>query len=138
MKKFIYAVSFLAIALIFGNTNASAQSATRIDADIPFDFAVGEEVLEAGNYVMRLRRNNSGAQSFEIRNAKNRVVYEAFLMENGDTSLDKAKLVFDRVDGQRVLANIRLQNRGFAVPVEKSAITTLAAKERKRLGGSSN
>ena len=138
MKKFIYAVSFLAIALMFGNTNASAQSTTRIDAEIPFDFAVGGQVLEAGKYVMRVHRNNSGAGALEIKDANNRVVYEAFMLQNGDISLDSAKLVFDNVNGQRVLAKIRLDNKGFALPMEKSAATTLAAKERKRLAGSSN
>ena len=138
MKKFIYAISFLAIALTLGGTPVSAQSSTRIDAEIPFDFAVGGEALDAGKYVMRLRQNSSGTETLEIRDEKNRVVYEAFLLQNGDSALNTAKLVFDNVGGQRVLANIRLQNKGFAVPVEKSAITTLAAKERKRLNGSSN
>ena len=138
MKKFIYTVSFLAIALTFSGTSALAQSVTKIDADIPFDFAIGGQALDAGKYVMRLRKNNSGAETLEIRDAKNHVVFEAFLLQNGDSSLNESKLVFDNVDGQRVLANIRLQNKGFDVPVEKSAITTLAAKKGKRLGGSSN
>ena len=95
-------------------------------------------MLEAGKYVMRLRRNTAGAETLEIRDAKNRVVYEAFMLQNGESTLDKAKLIFDRVDGQQVLAKIRLENKGFAVPVEKSAVTTLAAKERKRMGVSKN
>jgi hypothetical protein len=138
MKKFIYTVSFLAIALTFSGTSALAQSVTKIDADIPFDFAIGGQALEAGKYVMRLRRNTSGSETLEIRDARNHVVYEAFLLQNGDSSLNESKLVFDNIDGQRVLANIRLQNKGFDVPVEKSAITILAAKKVKRTGGSSN
>jgi hypothetical protein len=132
MKKFIYTISFLAIALAFGGTSALAQISTRIDAEIPFDFAVGGEVLEAGNYVMRLRTNNAGAEALEIRDAKNRIVYEAFILQNGDISLRKPKLIFDRVDGQPVLARIRLENKGFRVPVEKGANTTLPYKHRKR------
>lgn len=138
MKKFIYTVSFLAIALAFGGTSALAQISTRIDAEIPFDFAVGGEVLEAGTYVMRLRKNNAGAEALEIRDAKNKIVYEAFMLQNGDISLRKPELIFDRVDGQPVLAKIRLENKGFRVPVEKGAITTLAAKDRKRGSGTSN
>ena len=41
MKKFIYTVSLLAIALTIGGNAALAQSTTRLDAQIPFDFAVG-------------------------------------------------------------------------------------------------
>ena len=138
MKKFIYAISFLAIALTLGSPSAAAQTATRIEADIPFAFAVGDEVLESGKYVMRLRRASGDAETLEIRDAKNRIVYEAFVLQNGDVSLNEAKLLFNNVDGQRVLANIRLQNKGFNVPVEKSAITMLAAKNGKRLAGSGN
>ena len=124
MKKFIYAISFLAIALTFGGTSTSAQSATRIDAVIPFDFAVGDEVFESGKYVMRLRPSASGAETFEIRDHAHRIVYEAIVLRNGDNTLGKPNLVFENVDGQRVLAKIRLQNKGYAVPVEKSAITS--------------
>ena len=93
MKKFIYTVSFLAIALTFSGTSALAQSVTKIDADIPFDFAIGGQALEAGKYVMRLRRNTSGSETLEIRDARNHVVYEAFLLQNGDSSLNESKLV---------------------------------------------
>ena len=137
MKKFIYAVSFLAIILSF-TASASAQSLTRIDAKVPFAFAVGDEVLEAGNYVMRIRRAAGGAEILEIRNDNNKVVFETVMMQNGDMSSRKPELVFDRVAGQAVLAKIRLNSAGFSVPVEKDAATTIAAKSRKRSSGGSN
>ena len=138
MKKFIYTVSFLAVMLIFGGTSASAQLVTRIDANIPFDFAIGGETFEAGKYVMRIRKNNTGAEKLEVRDAKNRVVYEAFMLQNGDSTLKDPELIFDRIGGQAVLAKIRLENMGLGVPTDKDSNLTLASKERKRIGGSSN
>jgi hypothetical protein len=137
MKKFIYTVSFLAVMLIFGGTSASAQLVTRIDANIPFDFAIGGETFEAGKYVMRIRRN-TGAEKLEVRDAKNRVVYEAFMLQNGDATLKAPELIFDRIGGQAVLAKIRLENMGLGVPTDRDSNLTLASKERKRIGGSSN
>ena len=137
MKKFIYTVSFLALMLIFGGISASAQLVTRIDANIPFDFSIGGQTLEAGKYVMRIRKS-TGAEKLEVRDAKNRVVYEAFMLQNGDSTLDKPELIFDRVGGQAALAKIRLENMGLGIPTDKDANLTLASKERKRIGGSSN
>lgn len=137
MKKFIYTISFLAIALTFTGTSVLAQ-ATRIDAQIPFDFTIGGETFEAGKYVMRLHRATGGAEKLEVRDAKNRVIYEAFMLQNGDTASDKPELIFDRIGGQAVLAKIRLENKGLGVPTDKDANLTLASKERKRNGGSSN
>ena len=138
MKKFIYTVSFLAILLTFSGTSAFAQSITRINADIPFDFVIDGEIFEAGKYVMRVHKTNTGAEKLEVRDAKNRVVYEGFMMQNGDTTLGKPELIFDRLAGQAVLARIRLEEKGIGVPVGKDSNLTLASKERKRIGGSSN
>lgn len=138
MKKFIYAISFLAIALAFSGTSVLAQSGTKIDADIPFDFTIGGKTLAAGKYTMFVRKNNSGAEQIELRDSKFHIVYEGFMLQNGDRSTGRSELIFDRVAGQPVLAKIRLENKGIAVPVEKDPSVTLAAKERKKLGGSSN
>ena len=137
MKKVIYIVSFLVMVLAFGGVAANAQSATKIDANIPFDFVVGDKVLSAGKYVIRLRRAPSGAQAMEVRNSDNKVVYDAFALENGDRGKDKAELVFDKSNGQATLAKIRTEGKGFTVPVEKSA-DVIAAKERKKSSGIQN
>ena len=138
MKKFIYTVSFLAIVLTFTGTSTLAQAATRIDAQIPFDFTIDGEAFEAGKYVIRLRKTASGVQHLEMRNAKHRVVYEGFVVQNGELATGQPELLFDQIGGQAVLAKIRLENMGLGVPVDKDATTTLASKERKRTGGSSN
>ena len=137
MKKFIYTISFLAIVLTFTGTSAFAQL-TRIDAQIPFDFTIDGKTFEAGKYVMRLRRAVSGVEHLELRDAKNRVVYDGFMLQNGEPASDKPELLFDRIGGQAVLAKIRLADKGIAVPMEKDANLTLASKERKPKGGSSN
>ena len=96
MKKFIYTISFLAIALTFTGTSALAQT-TQIDAQVPFDFTIGSETFEAGKYVMRLRKTVAGAEHLEIRDSKNRVVYEGFMLQNGDLASNKPELIFDRI-----------------------------------------
>lgn len=138
MKKVIYTISFIAIAVAFSGTSALAQSVTRINASIPFDFTIGGEVFEAGKYVMRVEKMPSGAEKLEMRDAKNRIVYQAFTLQNGDSTLGKPELIFDRVGGQAVLERIRLENKGIGVPVEKGSNVAVAARDRKRTSGSAN
>ena len=138
MKKFIYTIAFIAIALAFSGTSVLAQSITRIDANIPFDFSVGGEVFEAGRYVLRVQKTSSGAEKVEMRDARHRVVYEAYMLQNGDSTAGKPELIFDRIGGQQVLAKIRLEDKGIGLPIEKEANTAVASKVRKRTGGTAN
>lgn len=137
MKKFIYTISFLAIALTFTVTSTLAQT-VKIDAQVPFAFTIDGETFEAGKYVMRLRKTVAGAEHLEIRDSENRVVYEGFMLQNGDLATSKPELLFDRIAGKAVLAKIRLQNKGVSVPMDKDTNITLASKERKSKGGSAN
>lgn len=138
MKKFIYTISFLAMTLILGGTPAFAQTDVRLDAKIPFDFSIGNETFDAGNYVMRVKRTPTGIDMIEVRDAKYNLVYQAFVARNGGESEGNPELVFDRASGQAVLSKILLNDKGYNVPMEKNGGTVLAAKERKRQGGSSN
>lgn len=137
MKKVIYIVSFLVMVLAFGGVTANAQYATKIEANIPFDFVVGDKTLAAGKYVIRLRRAPSGAQAVEVRDADNKIVYDTFALENGDAGKGKAELVFDKASGQAALAKIRTEGKGFTVQMDKGR-GAIAAKEKKKSSGIQN
>ena len=128
MKKFIRAVSFLGLALIFGNTATNAQSnVTRVDADIPFDFVVGDEQISAGKYVMRISSSSAGAKIVTIVNADRELVATVLVSHNGDRSKTSAELVFDRSAGVPVLAKIITDNGGYSMPTsaETTQLTSL-------------
>lgn len=115
MKKFIQVFLFLGLALIFGGISAQAQSVTKIEAKIPFDFVVGDKAFAAGDYVLRISPTATSARELEIRNAAGEIVYTAFAVINGDTGKGRLELVFDRVNGQKTLAKILTDSKGFSV-----------------------
>jgi len=115
MKKIIQIVSFLALVFVMAGADVQAQRTTKIDATIPYDFAIGDDQFEAGKYVMRVRRSNSGASVAELRDSKHRVVYEGFILDSGDTGNGKANLVFDRSGSVARLTQIRTGDKGFAI-----------------------
>jgi len=132
MKKFIQIASFLAIVFVMAGVEAQAQSSTKIDAEIPFDFAIENKTFEAGKYVMRLRRSPSGADSVELRDSNNRVVYEAFAMQNGDTGNGKAQLIFDRDGTIAKLSKVQTGLKGFNMPEGDVADSPVLAAKRKK------
>ncbi|MDI1243564.1 MAG: hypothetical protein PSX80_16765 [bacterium] len=115
MKKIIQIVSFLALVFVVAGTDVQAQRTTKIDANIPYDFAIGDDQFEAGKYVLRVRPSNSGASIAELRDSKHRVVYEGFILDSADTGNGKANLVFDRSGSVARLTQIRTGEKGFAL-----------------------
>jgi hypothetical protein len=115
MKKIIQIVSFLAIVFVIAGADVHAQRTTKIDANIPYDFTIGDEQFEAGKYVMRVRRSNSGASVAELRDSNHRVVYEGFVLDSGDTGNGKSNLVFDRSGSVARLMQIRTGDKGFSI-----------------------
>ena len=48
MKKIIQIVSFLALVFVIAGADVQAQRTSKIDANIPYDFAIGGQQFEAG------------------------------------------------------------------------------------------
>ena len=133
MKKIIQIVSFLALVFAIAGADVHAQRTTRIDASIPYDFAIGDEQFEAGKYVMRLRRSNSGASVAELRDSQHRVVYEGFVLDSGDTGNGKANLVFDRSGSVARLMQIRTGDKGFSINEKAGSDRTVNVASKKKI-----
>lgn len=130
MKKIIQFASFLAIAFVLSAANIYAQGVTRIDANIPFDFVVGNKMFEAGKYVLRIQRQASGARTVELYDTKGHVLHSAFALESGDTARGEANLGFSKVGGINALTAIRLDSTGYKVPTEESNVQIASARKK--------
>ncbi len=135
MKKIIQIVSFLAFVFAIAGVDVQAQRTSKIDANIPYDFAIGGQQFEAGKYVLRVRRSNSGASVAELRDSQHRVVYEGFLLDNGNTGNGKANLVFDRSGSVARLSQIRTGDQGFSInekeEFNRNSVNVAAKKKGK-------
>jgi len=116
MNRFIQITSLFAFALIFTSISASAQSVTKLDADIAFDFSVGDRTIEAGRYEIRVTKNSAGGAAVSIVNENGRIVHSVMAMINGSTAKGKAELVFDRSGEKRVLSGIAMSDSGVTLP----------------------
>ena len=132
MKKIIQIVSFLALIFVMAGADVQAQGTTRIDANVPYDFAIGDQQFEAGKYVLRVRRAAGGASVAELRDSRHRIVYEGFVMDSGDTGNGKANLVFDRSGSMAKLTQIRTGEKGFAINESASSDRTINVASKKK------
>lgn len=130
MKKIIQLVSFLSLALIFGGVTANAQTVTKVDAKIPFEFVVGDRSLPAGDYVLRITDTSSGSQVLEIRGSNRQTLFTALIQENGDRAKHKAELVFDRTAGTVALAKIIMSDAGYNVAKAEPANRIASTKHK--------
>ena len=127
MKKIIQTVSFLALAFIFGGISANAQQTTRINANVSFDFIVGDQYLSAGEYVIRVSPSPGGVKNIEVRSKTGDILYLGLATPNGDTGRNRSELVFDRTDGRAVLTKILTEEAGYSVPTVNLSKLTASA-----------
>ena len=113
MKKIIKALLVLSISAVFGVTFSYSQTmGTRIDAEIPFEFAIGNKVFPAGNYRLLLVRGNDAVHAVQIRDERGKLVGNTLAVRNG-RARDKAEMVFAVTDEGRQLDRLSTTEFGY-------------------------
>ena len=126
MHKFIRFFSILSLAFVFGAAVANAQSVTKVDADIPLAFGVGEITLGPGKYNIDVVASGAGTATVRISQKDGSGTWTVLGLMNGSTVQGKAELVFDRYGAQRVLRQINLNDNGVALASNGSRKLRLA------------
>lgn len=134
MKRFIQFFSFLALAFVFSAVSAQAQSVTKVEAEIPFDFTIGDKNFSAGTYELRVVGSAAGSTRILMVDKDGEPAHSAIILRNGDSEGQPAKLVFDVVGDNRSLASITTNAAGFSVPSAKrsKSVTIRASVPLKR------
>jgi hypothetical protein len=114
MKKLIQICSLLSLVLIFTAVSASAQTEYGSEVEIPFSFSAGDSSYEAGKYIVKLKRIQNGTGVVTIINPKRDSAQTILAGRTGDTANNEIKLVFEKVNGERVLSRIVTPTGGFA------------------------
>lgn len=128
MKRFLQFFSFIAIGLVFSAFSAQAQSVTKVQADVPFAFTIGDKTFEAGKYDLKVINNASGSVRVQLTDEDGKVMHSAVMLRNGSGISEKAELVFDVNGADRVLSSIKTDDAGYTLPkFKKSKSVTIRA-----------
>jgi len=113
------ALMILALALIVGAPAIQAQ--TRVQANVPFDFNLGQKLMEAGVYDI----SSPDGRVLIVRNVNTRegclMLESMHIRASQANGIPHAKLVFYKYDDQYFLAQIwdGLSDVGIAFPESK-------------------
>src|SRR5262245_45436399 len=108
MRAIIRTCLVLSVVLVFGASISYAQVlGFRVDADIPFDFSIGDNSFSAGKYDLTVIRMNGSVYSVRLRDNTGKVVCNTTAIQNGSTLPDKSDMLFAVVDGEHLLDRIR-------------------------------
>jgi hypothetical protein len=115
MKRTIAAFALFAAATIALATHASAQEQP-FQANVPFNFSVGNRELPTGSYLVR----TFGNRQVHIENLHQNI--SAYALANAGNRLkdENRKLVFDKVGGQYFLREVVSTSQAVEFPKSQS------------------
>ena len=128
MRAIIRSFLVLSLTLVFGASISSAQG-TRVDAEIPFDFTIGDTTFAAGKYRLSVVRLYGSVHSVTLRDETGKLIHNSTAVQNGSSVPDNPDMVFAVVDGQHYLDKIRTQDCGFVF--SKSSADKRIAKAKR-------
>ena len=114
MRAIIRTFLFLSLTLVFGASISFAQTTgTRVEAQIPFEFSIGDKIFPAGNYDLSVIRMHGSVHNVTMRDDTGRLILNTTAIQNGSTVRNKADMLFAVVDDQRFLDKIRTPDFGL-------------------------
>lgn len=113
MRK-LFVGSLTSLSLLFLLTIAvHAQSGMRVEANIPFDFAIGDEVFQAGTYRLQFTRQFGDVYNVVLKNEQGRAIMKTLAFKNGKAIPNRSELNFASADGDRILEDLRTPDAGY-------------------------
>lgn len=107
VKGFTMVVLIVVIALAAAVVSANAQSSTRLVANIPFEFVVGDQALASGEYTLRDTGTQGNALMIRSSGAKSSAMRLTIAIERPRSQGDKhARVVFHRYGQRYFLAEV--------------------------------
>jgi hypothetical protein len=119
MKKIIQFFAVLSFAVLLGVGAASAQSTAKMKADLPFNFNLGKQKLNAGVYKIEVTRNLAGVATVSFIDGSGKVRRTVLGITSGKSSPEQAKLLFAWVGNGNSLSDILLENDGISLNVSR-------------------
>lgn len=113
MKRLIQFCSVLCLALAFSFVSANAQSAKKVEANIPFDFNAGGQHYKAGKYTLKVSEARTSGAVVYLTDGEDRVLDTMLVSLSSDAVQGDAEMVFNNYDGQRYLSSITTRDGSY-------------------------
>jgi len=127
MKRIIQFFTLLGFAILISTVSAKAQTTTSIDADVPFNFNIGQETFASGKYKLKVIQDGAGGSIVTINNQAGDIQRTVVAVATARTGNGISELVFERLGKDRYLTGIALPDRGLklAAPPRNSKVLVI-------------
>lgn len=115
MKKLMQFGSIFILAFFFSIVSINAQTEKRYEVNIPFEFSVGENSYQPGNYTFKVSGLSENGIVLNLNNEKGDHLGTFLVSQNSEFAKGNTRLVFIRYGEKRFLSKILMQERGFSV-----------------------
>jgi len=105
MKNLTRSVVTLSFFVVLTASFVFAQGRTRVTADIPFDFTVGEKSMPAGKYIVQKHQTTNHLLVVQGRDS-NKAAYAMFNDSTKSRGAEKTVLVFHRYGNEYFLSQM--------------------------------
>jgi hypothetical protein len=129
MRNIINAFLTISFIAVLGAASYAQTIGLRVEANIPFDFTVGESTFAGGSYELLLTRNHNSVYSASLLDSEGKVVLKTTAIRTGATSRENSNMEFAVSGGGHFLEKLRTPDMGFQFAVAKS--NRLIAKTQK-------
>jgi len=119
MKKLIQITAILSLLVIFSAVSAQAQSVNRYEADIPFDFNIGQKSYPAGSYVVKTAKLSDSYVSLTLQDKEGNKLQTILVAASGNVSGKQPELVFNRYENRRFLTQLLTQDARISIVMSK-------------------
>ncbi|HYG82959.1 MAG TPA: hypothetical protein VD861_21360 [Pyrinomonadaceae bacterium] len=132
-KKLYSALAMLGLLFTLAVTSVQAQSGDSLQANIRFDFRVGDKVLPAGEYTVR--RMSPNTLLIQSADGRERLMAQTWNKIDGSGKATRVKLVFHQYGDQYFLSQVWLNRGGDGRELTPSDAEREAAKAQTLASG---
>ena len=132
-KKLYSALAMLGLLFTLAVTSVQAQSGDSLQANIRFDFRVGDKVLPAGEYTVR--RMSPNTLLIQSADGRERLIAQTWNKIEGSGKANRVKLVFNQYGDQLFLSQVWLNRGGDGRELKPTESEREAAKAQTLASG---
>lgn len=131
MKKFIQICSILSLLFMFSVVSARAQTVSRYEAKIPFDFNIGQKSYKQGTYLIKIEKLSDSCSALILEGADGNELQKILAAGSSTIAKKQPELVFNRYENQRFLNKMLTPDTGISIPAS-SAEERISKKLREK------
>lgn len=134
-KQILIVAAIIGFTFLTGGANANAQTHSRLTANVPFDFYLGDRRMPAGDYTIESVNPQSDGATLVFRHKDGKDQRVVNIIGKATTKpATAAKLFFNRYGAEYCLSGLQNPNENFSGQTPRSKVEANLARQFSNSG----